>query len=264
MSSMKKQIQVGALNILLVSMGLLLGGSIPLSAAGAIIVEPVTCTCYWDADCGTGGDCTGYGKCTRSGKLDGTCKTVVVVDQPQAILSGDAPQQLRFAAEPEELAAAVDLYFKAYLKPARLGDGTADARLFSRAQAVWLGSRTQELHAAVQEAIHEALDTTLGFDFVFPEPACFNPSGLGNLRAVPEAGPGLIQAVRIGFTEGILNRDPSAVDQPLREFWKQNPDYHPNHTGRYYPHGHTGESHDPELAQREALQRILTRLIELM
>ena len=254
------------LKALLFGMSLLVGAAVfTADAAHAQADEGCTCTCYWDADCGTGGDCTGYGNCTLSGKLDGTCKKDAELEL-LAISPGDArrSQELRFAAEPEELAAAVDFYFKAYLKPARLGDGTADAALFSRAQAIWLGERTRELHAVVQEAIHEALDTTLGFDFVFPQPACFNPSRLGNVRAVPEAGPGLIQTVRTGFLEGILNRDPSAVDQPLREFWKRNPEYHPNHTGRYYPHGHTGESHDAESVQREALQKILGRLIELM
>lgn len=232
----------------------------PKLAVAPIEDEQETCNCYWDRDCGTGGDCTGYFQCKLSGKLDGTCK------KPAADVEvlGKAAQRLRLEAEPEELAAAVDFYFQAYLSPARKGDGPADLRSFSRAKAIWLSSSNQTIHEVVQEAVHEALDTTIGFDFVYPQPLCVSRSQRGNLRAVPEAGAELIEAVRDGLVQGLLTRDATVIEQNLAGFWARHPDYHPNHTGRYYPHGHAGESSDPQALQREALGQILQRLLELL
>ena len=243
----------------------------------AIDDTAVTCTCYWDRDCGTGGDCTGYGKCTKSGKLDGTCKTVATEEPLPHGGAATSVAALRLAlpvppADASAVRDAVELYVRAYAVPVDAGTGRPDATLLAAAQRIDLGARHAERHLRIQEAVHEALDATLGFDFILPEiygdlygGAVYGVDArlFGNVRFVPHGADEVVAAVRDALSAALADGDPAAVGAPLAAFWQANPDYAPLHTGRYYPHGHHGESHDVAGQQIEALTRIAERLIDL-
>ncbi|HMB54001.1 MAG TPA: hypothetical protein VKU40_11840 [Thermoanaerobaculia bacterium] len=233
-----------------------------------------TCTCYWDADCpGDDGDCTGYGDCEESGKLDGTCKAKAVA-QPRTELSSidglrlDLPQP----ADAGLVSEALDLYLAAYAVPVEAGTGRPDADLLAAAQRVDLGNRHAERHLAIQMAVHEALDATLGFDVHLPHlhgdlygGAVYgmNPRLFANVRIVPHGADEMVEALRDGLAAALADNDPAAVGPSLAAFWQANPHYEPHHTGRYYPHGHHGESHDVTHQQIEAVTRIAERLVDL-
>ena len=64
------------------------------------------------------------------------------------------------------------------------------------------------------------------------------PSRTGNVRGTPAEAAAIVDATHEAIRNAILNRNLNAVVEPLTEFWTANPDFHPDHTGRYYAHGH--------------------------
>jgi len=130
-----------------------------------------SCNCYYDRDCpGTEKpDCTGYFQCKLNGKLDGTCKakTVTVDDPAEPVDPNRASDEYRVVRQPSPppdsaaVAAAVELYVKAYLPPILAGTGRADATFVREAQSVDLGYHHALRHLTIQEAVNEALDATL-------------------------------------------------------------------------------------------------------
>lgn len=233
------------------------------------------CNCYWDSDCGdTTPDCTGYNKCKLQGKLDGTCqgRDAVPVDPGTTTDALSVDVGPAAGPNPAAVAHAVELYVKAYLSPTVEGTGRGDIELIREAQQVDLGRRHAARHLKIQEAVHEALDATLGFDFLMPFPHGdlfggavygYDSAHFGNVRIVPPAAPELVEAVRTGLVEAVRTGDAAAVAAPLGDFWQRNPDYEPFHTGRYYPHGHEHESQEVVHIQTAALERIAERLIDL-
>lgn len=235
--------------------------------------EKEDCTCYWDADCpGDDGDCTGYFKCKQSGKLDGTCKKKADAVPTELATAGKAS-----TVDREALAEALTLYFDAYMVPVNEGTGRGDMGFLYAAQRVDLGSpRGFEVHGLLLDVVHEALDTTLGFDFVFPYNSgdcrgtsievmrlnALSPEP-GNIRIVPDHAVHMLMATRNSLLEAVRTGDAEAAAGPMQAFWDGHGHYHPHHTGRYYPHGHDGEETDPAPQQIAALQRIASRLLDL-
>lgn len=209
------------------------------------ILPCCTCTCYWDSDC-TSNDCGRYGECTASGKLDGLCATA-----GEAVLIWDP------GFDPSDVGDAADLYMQAYSVPVMVGEGRPDALLFCEAQKVVLGNANEANHEAIRQLVHEVLDAVLGFDFEFPQ----GDENVGNIRGVPPQAVDILEAARAGFVTAIMTENPDAVAAPLEDFWAANPEYHPNHTGRYYPHGHPGEPLDSLASQINALTVRVARIL---
>jgi hypothetical protein len=145
--------------------------------------------------------------------------------------------------------AALDLYVQAYAVPVSSGSGRPDAGLFDAATHVNLGAENQRMHDLLEDTIHTALDAVIGFDFALPrianpqseDPASNNGVGrarTGNVRGTPPESVAIVEAAHQGIRSAILTRNLNAVVAPLTEFWAAHPDFHPNHTGRYYSHGH--------------------------
>jgi len=185
------------------------------------------CNCYYSKDCRIfGGDdrCkTAYPHCIDSGKFDGRC------------IENNLPSfnniQLSLVAN------AIDLWFEAYQSPTKKR-GLPNAEIVKRINKLELADAHQ--HRA-RFAVFEALDVALGFDFVHPRGDCqeYDERCLGIFRiSIDPEGLELLQAVRIGFSRGLQKRNPQAVTDPIRSYWKQYPKYEPHHTGRCYPHGH--------------------------
>lgn len=197
-----------------------------------------TCDCYRIDDMCTCPGCTCNptrgGTCDEDGKLDVRCSPP----------PSPAPQ-----TNPSLLVSALDLYMQAYMVPVSNGEGRPDASLFNAAVRVNLGAENQRVHGLLQDTIHAALDAVIGFDFGLPRIAnnqCQEPASdrgavqprQGNVRHTPPEAVAIVEATAEGIRNAILSRNLNAVVQPLTEFWTANPNFHPFHTGRYYPHGH--------------------------
>jgi hypothetical protein len=198
------------------------------------------CSCYFDDECDL--LCGGYGQCTPNGKADGTCGPW-------------KPHGGIFDAVAWSKAA--DLYFEAYQVPVKAGEGRPDERLLQVAGKIELGDDTRGNHEVLQQVIFECLDAALGFDFQFPQPG----QSTGNIRGVPPEATELVEAVRKGFVNALVKKDPNVAAVPIREFWKNHPNYVPRHTGRYYPHGHAGPPPNPEKSQ---IYAVTTRVAVLL
>jgi hypothetical protein len=146
--------------------------------------------------------------------------------------------------------------------------GMPDVDLVRRAQDQRL---TTDEHFAVQLIVHNALDLTLGFDFIGPQPSCIgadedgqlDPGGLGQMRlAAKDALPEEIELAEIvhqSVVGAIKANKPDIVAQPIQLFWKKHPTYQPRHTGRCFPHGHPEFPYETaEECQIEELRHMLS------
>jgi hypothetical protein len=204
--------------------------------------EGVACDCYYACIPGNMCECADPNQkcnlispgCDLDGKRDGKC-----VIPPIMVPSFDTP-------DTPSLLTALNLYFEAYLVPVSEGEGRPDAEVLDAALAVQLGAGNEKLHSMIQDGVHEALDALIGFDLVLPmSPGKFNDPGqgvgpprFGNIRGTPALGVEIINAARTGIMEAIQYRNLNEIDEHLADFWQEHPDFHPNHAGRYYPHGH--------------------------
>ena len=201
----------------------------------------VTCNCYrlddmCPASCpGCTCDPMRGGDCGLDGKLDVNCSPP----------PNPTPQ-----SNPSNLVNALDLYIEAYMVPIGNGAGRPDASLFDAAARVNLGAENQRMHGLLEDTIHTALDAVIGFDIALPRIAniqCEAPasdrgvgrSKTGNVRGTPPESVAIVEATHEGLRNAILTRNLNAVVPPLTAFWTAHPDFHPSHTGRYYPHGHS-------------------------
>lgn len=187
-----------------------------------------TCDCYFSSECGDG-FCDRSGCSSPDGKFDGVCT-------------------IEF--EPDTLpAAAIDAvvaWFDAFEETAAGDGGPPNLDQVARAQSAPLSANQ---HLAVQRIVYNALDRALGFDFVGPQ-RCpgsarkgeLAPNGLGMLRMsrqeAPDGSLQIIGAVREGIVAALEADNPKLIEEPIRVFWRQYPNYRPHHTGRCWDHGH--------------------------
>jgi hypothetical protein len=156
---------------------------------------------------------------------------------------------------------ALELYFDAYLVPISEGEGRPSLEILTQAESVGLSAvqRTE-----VRNAVHRALDAVIGFDFEYPQgpPASLGNTGVasfGNIRGTPDGATAIAMAARTAMVNAISTRNLNAIAGPLEGFWATHPDFHPNHTGREYPHGHADyeESVGTPLAGQIATLRLI-------
>ncbi len=228
-------------------------GATPLAAQDVTYMKCLTCTtdcsCYWSSECGSGQYCNYGSGCTVSGKKDGTCTT------NSGGLGG-------FGA----ISVAVGFYFQAYEVPLRGAGGLPDIRLVRQAQTQALPAAG---HLAVQRIIQNALDLSLGWDFVGPQacigsgaPEHLGTGSLGQIRLpgkdAPPAAAEMLAAMRQAVLEALKGKDANLVAGPIQAFWKKYPDYQPRHTGRCWPHGHSDFPYKtPADCQIDELKRML-------
>src|SRR5215469_1357029 len=117
------------------------------NAVASAIAEKETCNCYYSTDCIGVNYCQGYGNCTPSGKLDGTCTTIGIASDPT---NSSKNRQVPVKEKPEDVYAAVDSYFQAFLKAVKKGGGVPDAELVAAAQKAHL---SQSGHDGVEHAV---------------------------------------------------------------------------------------------------------------
>jgi len=190
-----------------------------------------TCTCSWNVDCRVGGRRLQFcdqGGCTETDNNTGTCRAWAV---------GDFSSPVFFRV--------VDLYFQAFITSARGDGGPPNMDLVRRAQDQRL---TIDEHFAVQMIVHNALDITLGFDFITPRSSCIgsddnqiDPGGLGQIRlAAKDArreGIELAEIVHQGLIAAIKANAPDEIAKPISLFWKKHPNYKPRYSGRCWSEG---------------------------
>ncbi len=155
---------------------------------------------------------------------------------------------------PFEVAQAADLYFRAYLRAGVRGGGPPDRALVRRAGDLQLPINW---HLELIDAVHGALDVTLGWDFM---PCTERNTCFGHVPRLEETAAALVDAAREGFVAGLLDNDPGAVEAPLRSFWSRTEAFVPMHGGRCYPHGHP-DAHDEPTCQIEELKADLRLLL---
>lgn len=203
-----------------------------------------TCDCYWSSDCSDGKKCNYSSGCTKSGKLDGTCtaSTGIVI------------------ASPTDVATSLSHWFDAYIATATAGqDGLPNAFLVNQALQTGLSEQTKRL---VRDEVINALDILLGFDAVIPRGNCLDqdPRCLAQHRVPVEAeGIELLRAGKDALVDAVLTGDPSTVDAALNAYWSTSA-FEPHHTGRCYPHGHSGFLTTLD-CQKDELRRIANLLI---
>jgi hypothetical protein len=189
-----------------------------------LLSDCVSCTCYWSSDC-TSGSCNYSSGCTQSGKNDGTCKvTTGSVIKPDVLLAAEA----------------IETMFEGYIVAGQTRDGLPDEGL--NGQARRLNSVLTPLqYGEIQETVFNAIDITMGFDFVHPRGDCvaYDARCLGQFIIQLDArGVALLRATQSGFTRALTSNDRGVLAESLQSFWQENTDFAPHHMGRCYPHGH--------------------------
>lgn len=239
---------------------LLFAGLAAAQSTDAVVGTKPTCNCYYSSDCTGVNYCQGYGNCTPSGKLDGTCSTIAVANTVDSARSGQVPVK----EKAEDVYAAVDSYFQAFLKAVKKGGGVPDPELVAVAQKAHL---SQSGHDGVERAVWVSLDAVMGWDFMYPNKLQRSWGAVGNIREVPSGAvaAGLVEATRQGLLAAIQAHDPAKVDAPLQAFWAENPTYIPQHLGRCYPHGHKEVTDEATsvACQTDTLQRVAATLIKM-
>ena len=210
-----------------------------------------SCDCYFSRDCGDPVKrCrTAHPYCIDSGKFDGSCF--------RDIGPWDDFNNELFSL----VANAIDLWFEAYQFPTKKR-GLPNAEIVKRINKLELVYAHQR---RARFAVFNAIDVALGFDFVHPRGDCkeYDERCLGIFRiSIDPEGFELLKAVRIGFSQGLQKRNPRAITDPIRSYWKQYPKFRPHHTGRCYPHGHPEyEFKSVAECQIDELSRILVGLL---
>lgn len=210
------------------------------------------CHCYFSSDCGPDAPCV-IGGCQPvwDGKLDGICRGFRDPGAKWVFLGGNTGT----------LARSADFWFQTYIAAAQHPGRMPDKALLIRALEVPL---SEAWHREVKDAVNNAIDIAIGFDFKFPRGDCFadDPRCLGQFHAdLSPSGVKLLEAFREGFTQALQNNDPSAVEGPLRIFWKSQR-FSPLHTGRCYPHDHPDFKYGSAMdCQIDSLKRILGVLL---
>jgi hypothetical protein len=161
------------------------------------------------------------------------------------------------------ISAAVDAYFRSFVKAIENGGGLPDPNLLQDALDARL---SQTAHDRVEQAVWVSLDAVIGWDFESPTPIQKAQGFAGNVREVGgvQDAEGIVDATRRGFLKALETNDAGNVVPPLLDFWSKNPRYMPHHLGRCYPHGHA-EIPDMKAAigcQTDVLQRAAGMLID--
>jgi hypothetical protein len=210
-----------------------------------LYVPLVPCNCYYTDNCkktGRGNKCkyvwTGV-SCQIVKKPDMKINGVFVCGEPPNIPQCDGLCMFKLArrlvweeVQPFDVVQAAELYFQAYLQVGRRAGGPPDREIVRRAADIPL---PVNWHLELIDAVHGALDATLGWDFMkcTVRPTCF-----GNVGQLTDVAAELVDAAREGFIAGLRDNNPDAVEAPLRDFWSRNEGFSPMHHGRCYAHGH--------------------------
>jgi hypothetical protein len=152
-------------------------------------------------------------------------------------------------------------YFDAYDRPMRAQTGRPDSILFFASRKIRLGRKKSTNiynHEVIHDVFQEILDATLGFDIDLSS----KPNEIGNVKFVPHDAYEFFTLIRKGFIEGLKSENPKIIERYLREFWDKHKDYHPMHTGRYYPHGHAETIPTPFESQNIVLQQRIEVLVK--
>lgn len=157
--------------------------------------------------------------------------------------------------------ALFDLAFESYLPSVSTAGGQQDHVLLTRMRSQ---APSQEVADLVQDMTYGFMDIALGFDVQPAEPG--TPDGVANVRGSldPEASVAMVLAVRTAVRGALEGRDPELVGPPVAQFWVENPDYAPMHTGRCFPHGHVDGAENPVSCQIEELERKLHVLVSAL
>lgn len=219
----------------------------PASAAIAercSLIACPTCDCYWSSECGEGKKCNYSSGCTKSGKLDGTCTA----------------SSSTVIASPTDVATSLSYWFDAYIATATAGQsGLPNGFLVSQALQSGLSEPANRL---VRDEVINTLDVILGFDVVIPRGNCFeqDPRCLAQHRVPVHAeGIELLRTAKEALVDAVLTGDPSTVEAGLNDYWSTWT-FEPHHTGRCYPHGHSGFSTTLD-CQKDELRRVANLLI---
>ncbi len=221
------------------------------------VVQPASafediCDCYFNTDCAVAGGqeyCNLF-ICDVAGKLDGVC---FPGPEPGGG-SGIDPLDLPLAAS------SVGDYFKAFLLTVRSPDGVPTPEAVDVIRQAQESRLSIEDHLAVQAIFTNILDRLVGFDLVYaPRQNCGAAGKFPAYRGVRgKSVEALLHTVGVAVTEAITSNDPRLIAQPIRTFWRNYPEYHPNHSGRCYPHGHDDYPYDtPANCQIEEIQAVL-------
>jgi hypothetical protein len=227
-------------NYFFAALGIIYLSSAPIETSfaldAAVGVDNDPCTCYLRCEPAETQMCDHWGSCkVREGGpkiLDGKC---LVFGQ-----GGNIRESLAF-----EIAKSLEYYFDAYIEAGTGEGGLPDEGLLSRAQSARLTLRE---HREIQALVDHALDLILGFDTIPPSietPLRQIPSFKG--RGYPEARE-FLEGVRDSIVKSVLSGDVDSIEAAVSKFWSNNPNFHPLHTGRCYPHGHV----EPEYVWKNA------------
>ena len=222
------------------------------------------CSCYYSSDCkGRTATCQRGSYCLPSGKNDGVCN---IGTAPTPLPNLDALSEENrevLLSDRRAISAAVDAYFRSFVKAIENGGGFPDPNLLQDALNARL---SQTAHDRVEQAVWVSLDAVMGWDFESPNLIQKAQGFAGNVREVGgvQDAAGIVDATRRGFLKALETNDAGNVVPPLLDFWSKNPRYMPHHLGRCYPHGHA-EIRDMKAAiacQTDVLQRAAGMLID--
>jgi hypothetical protein len=248
------------------------GGSLPANAdsnAAATPLNPVKgpqglailrpaqlfgelCDCYFDEDCAVAGgqEYCNLWMCEAGGKLDGFCYPGPNPHPGGGIEPLDLP-----------LAAASGGYlFSAFELTVQSRDGIPPRAAYELINKANQSRLTVQGHLAVQTIVTNVLDRIVGFDLVYdPHETCGVTGIFPNYRGEYSSALGeLLRVTRLAVVEAIRANNPELVVAPIQEFWRMYPDFHPNHSGRCYAHGHPDYPYSgPAECQIESIKRIL-------
>ena len=244
--------------------GLLIGSNVIANSDNATrdapvigVIQPASaftdiCDCYFNTDCAVAGGqeyCNLF-ICDVAGKLDGVC-----FPGPEPGPGGGIdPLDLPLAAS------SAGNYFKAYSLTVRSPDGVPTPEAVDAIRQAQQSHLSIEGHLAVQAIFINTLDRLVGFDLVYaPRQNCGVAGIFPSYRGVRgEAVEALLHTAVVAVTEAVTANDPRLIAQPIRTFWRNYPEYHPNHSGRCYPHGHDDYPYDsPANCQIEEIQAVL-------
>jgi hypothetical protein len=158
---------------------------------------------------------------------------------------------------PSVLAQAADLYFQSYLAMGTTG-GPPDTAFLSDAVSTQISqkARTNDAwHVEIIVAVNGILGLTLGNDFMVTPGLVF-----GQVPVLEPEAFMLVDTARRAFLDGLLDNNPDAVVEPIRNFWARGATYYPMYGGTCYPHGHEDE---PGLAECQ-IDTLRGRLVLLL
>ena len=140
------------------------------------------CSCYYSRDCkGRTATCQRGTYCLPSGKNDGVCN---IGTAPTALPNLDAlsvENRALLLSDRRAISAAVDAYFRSFVKAIENGGGFPDPNLLQDALDARL---SQTAHDRVEQVVWASLDAVIGWDFESPTPIQKAQGFAGNVREV--------------------------------------------------------------------------------